>query len=315
MNKFFDKCQKNVKLSEHTTFKIGGLADYFFMAKNKDDLVEAIKTAKEDDVKYYVLGGGSNVLVSDDGFRGLVIKIEIADLSLKDNIINVGAGVAIGKIVSLALDNSLTGVEFWTGVPGTIGGAIFGNAGAYGKDAKDVLKSVTYYDIVENKIAKKEISELGFSYRSSEFKKDKNKIVLSCEIKLKKDDKKKIIAEMSDIAKQRSSKIPMEPSAGSVFKNVNENLDQVLGKLDIEEKEKDKFKQYGKIPAALLIEKSGLKGKQVGGVKISEKHANFIVNTGGAKAKDVLSLVEIAKTSVKEKFDVELELENILVGF
>ncbi|MDD3888075.1 MAG: UDP-N-acetylmuramate dehydrogenase [Patescibacteria group bacterium] len=315
MNKFFDKCQKNVKLSEHTTFKIGGFADYFFVAKNKDDLIEAIKVAKEEDVKYYILGGGSNVLVSDDGFRGLVIKIEIADLNLKDNILNVGAGVAIGKIVSLALDNSLTGVEFWTGVPGTIGGAIFGNAGAYGKDAKDVLKSVTYYDATENKIIEKENSKLSFSYRSSEFKNDKKKIVLSCEIKLKKDDKKKIIVEMSDIAKQRSSKIPMEPSAGSVFKNVNENLDQVLGKLDIEQKEKDKFKQYGKIPVALLIEKSGLKGKQVGGVKISEKHANFIVNIGGAKAKDVLRLVEIVKTSVKEKFDVELELENILVGF
>ncbi len=312
MNNFFEKCERNVSLSEHTTFKIGGPADYFFVAKNQEDLIEALKVAQEEKIDYYILGAGSNVLISDDGFRGLIIKIEITDLNLENNIIKAGAGVAVGKIVSSALDNNLTGVEFWTGVPGTIGGAIFGNAGAYGKDAKDVLKSVTYYDITENKIIKKEISELGFSYRSSEFKEDKDKIILSCEIKLEKGDKNKIIAEMSDIAKKRVSKIPVEQSAGSVFKNV------VLKELRIENRELRKYLKefvHGKIPVALLIEKCGLKGKQVGGAKVSEKHANFIVNTGSAKAKDVLELVEIVKKSVKEKFGVELELENILVGF
>ncbi|MFA6296718.1 MAG: UDP-N-acetylmuramate dehydrogenase [Patescibacteria group bacterium] len=315
MNNFFEKCERDINLADHTTFKIGGPADYFYIAKNQEDLIEALKSVKEEGIKYYVLGGGSNVLVSDEGFRGLVIKIELDNLDIKENIIIVGAGVSVGKIVSKALDNNLTGMEFFTGVPGTIGGAIFGNAGAYGSDASKILKSVSYYDVNADKIIKKEINNLDFSYRSSEFKNDKNKIVLSCEIELKKSDRNKIIAEMSDIAKQRGTKIPNEPSAGSVFKNVTKDLTQILNKLDTDNTDKIKFKKYGKIPAALLIEKSGLKGRQVGGAKVSEKHTNFIVNIGFAKAKDVLDLVEIVKTQVKIKFGVELELENILVGF
>lgn len=315
MNKFFDKCRRDVELVQYTTFKIGGPADYFFVAKNPDDLVEAVKAAKQERIKYYILAGGSNILVADEGFQGLVIKVENKELRIKNRVVITGAGLALGKLVNVALDNNLTGVEFWTGVPGTIGGAIYGNAGAYGKDCRDVLKSVSYYDIDLDKIIKKEIKDLKFSYRSSEFKENKNKIILSCEIELKKGDKKKIRAEMAKIAKMRVAKIPIEPSAGSVFKNIATNLTQILDKSNTRYTDKKKFLELKKVPAALLIEKCGLKGKQIGGAKISEKHANFIVNMGGAKARDVLKLIKLVRNKVRKKFGVELELENILVGF
>jgi len=251
--------KKNVSLKNYTTFRIGGKAKYFFVAKTKDNLIEAIKTAKKKKLPFFILGDGSNLLVSDKGYKGLVIKF--------------------GQPLSLYV---FQGLEWATGIPGTVQGAVFGNAGAFGKSMKDVVKEVKVFDTKTEKIKNFKNKDCQFSYKNSIFRKKKNLIILSVEIKSKKSNPKKI-KEYFNYKKETQ---PLNfPSAGSVFRN----------------------------PAGFfageLIDKCGLKGKRVGNVKISEKHANFIVNLGNGKAKDVIKLIKLIKNKVKKKFGVVLKEE------
>jgi len=253
------KIKKNVLLSKYTTFKIGGLAKYFCIANNKKDVIMAIKWAKEKKLPFFILGNGSNVLVVDKKYSGLVIK----------------TGKPLAHYV-------FKGLEWAAGIPGTIEGAVYGNAGAFGKSMKDAVKEVEVWDTKTEKIKIFKKKDCGFGYRESIFKKNKNLIILSVKIKSKKSNLKKI-KEYLNYKKQTQ---PLNlPSAGSVFKNP---------------------KGYF---AAELIEKCGLKGKTIGRAQISKKHANFIVNLGGAKAKDVFTLIKIIKQKVKNKFGIILEEE------
>ena len=264
--------KKNVLLKNFTTFRIGGKAKYFFTAKTKEGLIKAVVVAKKSKLPFFILGGGSNVLVSDGGFKGLVIKY----------------GQPLSSYVS-------KGLEWAAGIPGTIQGAVYGNAGAFGKSMKDVVKEVEVFDVKTEKIKILKNKDCRFSYRNSIFKKNKNLIILSVVLKIKKGKKgDEAKASSSTFAAARVKQCldykkqnhPWNyPSAGSVFKNP------------------DGFS------AAWLVEACGLKGKRIGKAEISKKHANFIINLGGAKEKDVVKLISLAKKSVKKKFKINLQEE------
>ena len=307
------KIERKKVLANFTTFKIGGPADYFVKVKNEKDLIEVLEWAKNQSLPFFILGGGSNVLFSDEGFRGVVIKLQNTKYEIQNTKIIAEAGCPLQKLVQEALKNSLSGLEWAAGIPGTLGGAIRGNAGAFGGEMKDVVESVKVLNVGCLKFKVKQLSKKScqFSYRESIFKKRKNLIILGATLKLKKGNKKEIQEKIKEILKQRKERQPLEfPSAGSVFKNVS------VKKLpkEIKEKFKEKIKN-GFLPAAILIEECGLKGKSFGGAKISEKHANFILNFKNAKARDVFNLIQLVKKKVKEKFKVELEEEIELVGF
>jgi len=257
------KFRKNVPLKNYTTFKIGGPAKYFFEAKRKEELIEAIKLAKKLELPFFILGGGSNLLVSDKGFDGLVIKF----------------GQPLSSYVS-------KGLEWAVGIPGTVQGAVYSNAGAFKKSMKDVVKEVEVFDTKTEKIKNFKSKDCKFGYRDSIFKKNKNLIILSIKIKSKKSNRKKIKQYLDYRKKTQPLNLP---SAGSIFKN-------------------PPAKSAGE-----LIEKCGLKGKRIGNVKISEKHANFIVNLGNGKAKDVKKLIKIIKNKVKNKFGVTLKEEIVVL--
>ncbi len=260
------KIQKNVLLKNYTTFRIGGKAKYFLKAETKEDLIGAIKLAKKMKLPFFVLGGGSNLLVADRGYKGLVIKF----------------GQPLSSYVT-------KGLEWAVGIPGTLQGAVYGNAGAFGESMKDVVESVEVFNTKTEKIKNFKNKDCQFSYRNSIFKKEKNLIILSVKIKTKKSNPQKI----KQYLEHRKKTQPLNfPSAGSVFKNPC-----LIGR------------QAPGLSAGELIDKCGLKGKKIGNVKISEKHANFIVNLGGGEAKDVIKLIKLIKREVEKKFKVILEEE------
>jgi len=287
--------KKNVLLQNYTTFRIGGKAKYFFLAKNKKDLIRAILVAKKFKLPLFVLGGGSNLLVADEGFKGLIIKMQNAKFKMQNENskckIFCEAGTPLSLIVSKAVKKNLMGLEWAAGIPGAVGGAIYGNAGAFGRTMKDTVKSVEVFDTKTEKVKILKDKDCKFSYRDSIFKKNKNLIILSAIFQLKKGKKSEIKKKIKENLHHRKERQPLNfPSAGSVFKNP-------LG-----------------FSAGELIDKCGLKGKRVGNVKISEKHANFIVNLGKGKAEDVIKLIKLIKREVKKKFSVTLEEEIQYVG-
>lgn len=299
-------------MAPYTTFKVGGPARYFFVAKNEYDIVSAIRAAKEIGIPFFILGGGSNLLISDLGFDGLVLKIHNSKFIIHDSILEADAGVSVATLVDETTKRGFGGLEWAGGLPGTLGGAVRGNAGAFKGEIKDNIREVkvlgTNGDI---KIFSKD--ECEFSYRSSIFKR-KNLIVLSAKMNLVLSDKEKLINEAQSHIQYRKERHPLEyPNAGSVFKNCDLNL--------FPKSEWRKFERVVKadpfpvVPAAYLLSEANMKGVTCGGAMISQKHPNFIINKNNAKARDILALMEIAAREVKEKFGVELESEVHLVGF
>ncbi len=312
--------QKNILLKNYTTFKIGGRAKYFFTAKTKEDLIKALQVAKKLNLPFFILGGGSNILAADKGFNGLIIKtqnsrVKSQNHNLKLKTIYTEAGIKISDLVKLSLEKSLTGFEWAIGIPGTIGGAIRGNAGAFGKEIKNIIKKVEVFNIKNQKSKTFKNKDCKFKYRDSIFKQNPNLIILSAEFHLKKDKKSGIQKKIKECLNYRKKNQPLNfPSAGSIFKNpkIKINLTQKLLKEFPEFREIDK-KQI--IPVGWLIEKCGIRGKRIGNVKISEKHCNFIINLGGGKAKDVRKLIKLIKQKVKKKFKIDLAEEICYLGF
>jgi UDP-N-acetylmuramate dehydrogenase len=299
---------ENVSLAPYTTFKIGGPAKYFFEAKSKEEILEIINWAHQKNLPYFILGGGSNVLFSDNGFDGLVIKIKNLRLEIKDSIMTVGAGVSLSQLIQIALENSLTGLEWAVGIPGTIGGAVRGNAGAMGLAMADIVKEVEFLD-EKGKIRKWNKNQCRFGYRDSIFKKNPKWIILSAKIKLKKGDRKEIQKKMEENLAKRENQ-PKEPSAGCIFKNIEiKNYKNEYQKWLQKYPEIKNLVKNGKLPAAWFIEQCDLKGKQIGRAKISEKHANFIVNLDEAKAEDVIILISLIKQKVRNEFGIQLQEE------
>lgn len=306
--------KENILLSAHTTFEIGGPAKYFFTAKSQKDLIKAIGAAKEFNLPFFVLGGGSNLLVSDRGYKGLIIKIQSSELKIQGSNIYAEAGVPVSKIVDISSKNDLTGFEWAAGIPGTVGGAVYGNIGAFGSTMENNIKSVKALDIQKLKVKTFSNKECRFGNKDSVFKKNKNLLVLSVLLELKKGDRGEISQEIKRFLGYRKENHPLGfPSAGCIFKNHDKKITdkELLKKYP----ELIEFNKGSRIPTSYFIDKCGLKGKIMGRVKISEKHANFIVNLGGAKAEDVIKLVNIIKEKVKEKFKVTLEEEVQYLGF
>jgi len=268
---------------------------------------------------FFVLGGGSNLLVSDKGFNGILIKIRNTKYEIpacpagrQNTKIMAEAGVMLGELVNILAKTELSGLEWAAGIPGTVGGAIFGNAGAFGSSMKNIVKKVEAFDVKTQKIKifrGLASEDCKFGYRDSIFKNNKNLIILSVTLQMKRGDKKEIENKIKKNLEQRNKTQPLNfPSAGSVFKNPCLTGRQALGFSAGELGEEDKSSSLS-FAAARMIEECGLKGKKVGNVKISEKHSNFIVNLGNGKAKDVMRLIKIIKNKVKKKFGVVLEEE------
>ncbi|MCX7779127.1 MAG: UDP-N-acetylmuramate dehydrogenase [Patescibacteria group bacterium] len=312
---------KNLKFNEPlkkwTTFRIGGPARYFFLAKSGKDLIKAVTLAKKLKIPYFILGGGSNLLCSDVGYNGLIIKIQNSKFKIQNSKILAEAGTKLSQLVRISLERKLTGLEWAAGIPGTLGGAIHGNAGwpSKRKNISTVVESVEVLKIDDGKLKIEKFSrhDCQFGYRASIFQKNNNLVILSALLKLKKGNKEKIKKEIIEILKIRQKKIPQGFSAGCIFKNSKFKIQN--SKLLKEYPQLKEFKKSGIIPTGWLIEKLGLKGKKIGGAKISEKHANFIINQGGAKAKDVLKLINLIEKMVLKKFNLKLEKEIKLIGF
>ena len=278
-------------MKKHTTFRVGGPADYFVVPKTKEEVKNIVALCREFDMPYYVLGNGSNLLVGDKGYRGVIIQIykEMNHIQVEGDRMKVQAGALLSKIGSAAFEAGLTGFEFAAGIPGTMGGAVVMNAGAYGGEMKDVLFSVTVLT-PEGEVLTLSNKELELGYRTSIVAK-KNYIVLEVTLALQKGEKDAIKARMDELRIQRTTKQPLEyPSAGSTFKRPEGYF------------------------AGKLIQDAGLRGFQVGGAQVSEKHCGFVVNKENATAADVLELMRQVSAIVKEKFGVELEPEVKRLG-
>lgn len=312
--------QENISLAPLTTFRIGGPARYFSIARDKDALFSALENAKDTKLPVFILGGGSNVLISDNGFPGLVIKNEIIGMDiLEDNgedvILEVAAGESLARLVSFALKNSFSGLEWAAGIPGTIGGAIRGNAGAFGKAAADIVFGVEAYDIFSCEKINLENQECLFKYRHSIFKENPNLVILSVRIKLKRIQQEIVRNKMIENVKIRAkSERGIKNSAGCFFKNIEwekidkEKLRSVLPEL------KNVEGKY-KLPAGFLIERAGLSGAQNGDAQIHPGHCNYITNQNSARAEDVKALTDLCAKAVFEKYGINLEPEVQLVGF
>jgi len=278
------------------TFGTGGSARLFAEVKNSEELAQLVKIAHENNVPYFMLGGGSNLLISDQGYDGLVIKNSILGLSAESEIVTAGAGEKLEDLVHFAADNGLAGLEFATGIWGTVGGAIHGNAGAYGADISAVMVSAQLVDEYGN-IRDEELPYFEFHYRYSKLKKT-HEFVTRAKFALKKGTHDLIQARISEIMDLRTDKLPKdEKSAGCFFKNI---LDARM--------------EYGKLPAGKLLEEIGAKEIHFGGAAIFSKHANIIINTGSATSTDIWKLASILKMKVKEKFGIELQEEITYLG-
>jgi len=306
--KQFGQVKLNVPLSKHTTFKIGGPADYFLIVEDTAQLVEALKFLDGEGHPYFILGGGSNMLVRDEGFRGVVVEVKNKKLEINENEIVVEAGCTTVEVARKTIQGGFTGFEWGVGVPGTIGGAVRGNAGAMGSEMKDNVEKVEVYK--DGEVIELSNEECQFHYRHSIFK-DEGGVVLRVWLKLNKVDPSEAAQGMKKALEHLQYRNKTQPqgfaSTGCVFKNFEVQNSEIekLQSLGVPEE----FLQKGKISAGWLIDQTGMKGVQIGQAKVSETHGNFIVNLGGATAADVLALIEQIQERVYDKFGLEIEPE------
>ena len=280
-------------MKQHTSFKIGGVADYFINVQEPEQLRQLLNLAKQEKIPFQIVGNGTNLLVREGGIRGFIVKLDLKEYTIdrkeKEAIITCGCGMALSQLSFIALENSLTGLEAMAGIPGTLGGAIRMNAGAYGSEMKDVVVCSKCMDLDGN-IQQVDFAEHQFSYRRSAFE-ENGLILLETSLKLKIGEKQEIQNKMQEYKNLRKQKQPLEfPNAGSIFK------------------------RKGDILIAKLIDECGLKGYCVGDAQVSTKHSGFIINRGNATAKDVLNLIDVIGQNVKQKFDVDVALEIIVIG-
>ena len=286
------KIERNISLSTLTTYKTGGVAKLVIYPNNINNLKELITLIHKYNINYFLLGKGSNILFSDKEFNGIIIKLDkLNKFEIKQNEIYVESGMILSKLVQESIKNNLTGLEFAIGIPGTIGGAIYMNAGAYGSNMSNIIKSVI---ALNEKLQIEEIplEKLKFDYRYSIFQANKNLICVAANIKLEFGNPDEITSKIKENLLKRKNSQPLEyPSAGSVFRNPEGNY------------------------AGKIIEELGLKGKSIGGAEISTKHANFIINKNNASSSDILNLIKLVQKAAKDKYKIDLKLEQQLVNW
>jgi len=283
---------ENEDMKYHTTYKVGGKCNFYIAPVSIDKLITLLKILRENNIKYKVVGNGSNVIFSSKKYDGVVINLgKINNLIIDDLNVYVEAGHSLIKLTNICANNDLSGIEFASGIPGNVGGAIYMNAGAYNSDMSSLIKDVTYLD--ENfEIKTMTKDEIDFGYRHSIFM-NRNYIIISVNLKLERGNKEEIVKLMNDRRQRRIESQPLEyPSAGSVFRNPAPDV------------------YSGK-----LIEDLGLKGYSIGGAKVSEKHANFIVNYNNASPEDIKNLIDFIKNKVKENYDIDLKVEQEFINF
>ena len=304
----------NEPLASHTTFKIGGPAKYFVTFETSEVLQKVIAIASAEKTPWIILGEGSNVLVSDQGYDGIVIRLNNQKIEIKDLVVTADAGASLGAVVTAAYEAGLSGLEWAMGIPGTLGAAIRGNAGAYRGEIKDNL--IDAIIVRGNEIMTVSNTDCQFRYRESLFKAEANNdIILSGRFQLVPGDQPMMRAKMDEIYAKRQAKFGSTVSAGSVFKNI-EMTEAEIRQFKVEYPAlPDEFVGYRKVPAAWLIEECGLKGKTIGGAQVYENHAAIINNTGTATAEDVVMLISVIKQKVRVTFNVQLQEEIQYVGF
>ena len=279
-------------MSKHTSFRIGGPADLFVQPANEEELWNALHLARQEKVPFFIMGNGSNLLVSDEGFRGMILHTGgmLKDISVEGDVIYAQAGALLSTVAKTALEHGLAGMEFAAGIPGTLGGAVCMNAGAYGGEMKDILLDAEVLTQEGERLVLP-VEELDLSYRHSVIF-EKNYVVLAAHIRLSRGDTAEIKNRMNELAGARRDKQPLEyPSAGSTFKRPEGYF------------------------AGKLIQDAGLKGYTVGGAQVSEKHSGFVINRGGATAEEVRFLIRQVQQKVRSQFGVELEPEVRMLGF
>ncbi len=301
--------KSNYPLKKLTTIKIGGPAKYFVEAKNEKELINTINWAKKSKVKWYVIGEGSNLIPSDKGFNGLIIKNKINNLAVNQREILVGSGYNLLKLINKLNKLGLSGMEKMAGIPGTVGGAIYGSAGAYGQEMKDSVNSVKVFNGTNTFWKSKK--KCNFGYRNSIFKMKKNWIITAVKLKLDKAKSEDLIKISKEIIKIRGKKYPPELLCpGSFFKNiVIKNLKPVtLRKKFLSKILKEKV-NHGKVSAGYLLESIGAKSMKIGGIKVADYHGNLIYNSRHGRSSDIIKLSNILKNKVKQKFGINLEEE------
>ncbi len=317
------KFKEDISLSKFSHYKIGGPARFFFEAKSEKDVQWAVKEAKKRRLPVFILGGGTNLLIGDNGFDGLVLRPAIQDITVKGSTVMVGAGVLMADLLKRTAARSLAGLEWAGGLPGTVGGAIRGNAGCFGGEVKDTVASVRSFDVKKMKVVTRTAKQCAFAYRHSIFKKKNGaEIVLSVTFALAKGNKKEITKVIQERIRYRKAHHPLEhPNIGSIFKNVPLHAVCRKGSVRYEKALRDlglalkgsqfsvKTDPFPVISAGKLISESGLRGVSAGGAMISPKHPNFIVNVLDAGSVDVARLITLAKSEVRRKFRIPLEEE------
>lgn len=283
---------ENEPMSAHTTFRIGGPAALYIRPHNAEALTAAARLLQETDMPLTVIGKGSNLLVSDMGYPGAILSTEaMTDISISENTVTCACGIGVTAAAAAVRDKSLSGMEFLYGIPGSAAGAVFMNAGAYDGQTADILFCSTYYDMETGALSTLAGADHAFDYRNSIYREHKKWIILSASFTLHPGNQMEIRSKMEDFMQRRKSKQPLEyPSAGSVFK------------------------RYPGRFTGQMIDACGLKGRSIGGAQVSEKHAGFIINKGGATAEDVLRLIDVIREAVLQKFGVEIECEMIYLA-
>ena len=290
-----ERIQYNVPMKNYTSFKIGGPAECLIKVQTIEEVQEILQIANQNNIPLTIIGNGSNILVSDKGIKGIVLKIDIKKLEIEEKeenqfFITVGSGNKLGEIAPKFLQKEIQGFEFTAGIPGTIGGAIRMNAGAHGSEMKDIVKTISYIDKKDMKLYTISNKEANFQYRNSIFSNNQY-IIVETTMQLGKGKKEEIQSKMQEYANFRKEKQPIEyPSAGSTFKRGSDFI------------------------TAKLIDECGLKGYQMGGAQVSEKHAGFIINKGDATAEDVIKLMKYVKEQVYHKFEKKIEAEIEIIG-
>jgi len=294
-------------LRHHTTFRIGGPADFYFAARTPDEMVTALRTTHEIGLPVFLLGGGSNLLVSDDGFRGLVVRNAIEQVEFDSTAAHVGAGADFLQFIYECRDRGLSGLEFAAGIPGSIGGALYGNAGCYGQDIGSFTIECTHTPPDGAVTETRPAAWYQFAYRDSRLKREP-RVLLSCLLQLKRGEPaaiQAVIEEKLEIRRQKHPQWRVEPTAGSYFKNLPPDWQMPGAKHS---------RGTRRVPAGQLLDEVGCRGLRVGDAMVFAKHANIIVNAGRATAREVLELAEIMKARVRERFGVTLEEEVMYLG-
>lgn len=302
-------------MSKHTNFRLGGPAALYVVASSSDGLLTAVQTALQAGIPFYVFGGGSNILVSDDGYEGLMIQAANREMSIHENRVKCESGVITAFVARKSAEAGLSGFEWAVGVPGTIGGAVYGNAGCFGGEIKDVVATVDAYRLSDGSRMEYPNAACAFGYRDSLFKHEPH-VILGCTLTLQPGDTDAAMRTLNEINARRKAKQPLaEASAGCMFKNFDFRDESELKALRRNSDIPRGMIEAKRLSAGWLVDQAGLLGKTMGNIKVSDKHGNFIINTGGGRAQDVIAMTSLVKMKIRDEFGIMLEDEVQLVGF